>query len=480
MKHTKFLAGLLAMVLLTSVLTACGESGPSVEEELKAKTDEFMTMLKTTDMDELLSEMIKDADDKNDGNEFLAGTEEAGYEALLTYFGQCNEKLSYEIKSVDTNALSVNLDATYIDSIAFTENFLTGLLVYAFQSAFSENDTEAEAEFLSQLVEEARASVTDEKFKTTNITLNFAETDGNYELSGNDDEVLLDLCTAGFYSAINSFGEELDNAFSEDSSDAKGEGSGDVMEASDFSELTVSDDENLSVTITGVSCGDECLSLKLALENKSDKELMFSVENCSVNGWVCDSYWAESVKAGCKDNETVDFYLSDIIAEGVTTVNDVTLIFYAYDNNDWGADRLLEKELTIYPFGADNKVKEMRIQKDTDQVIYENDQVTVLLTDIDADSMWGYSLMLYIYNKTDKNLMVSLNDVSVNGSMCDPFFAKSVYGECQAMAELSFSKDSLAEEGIENIEEIAGILSVYDEDDWMADHLLDEEVIIRP
>ena len=117
-----------------------------------------------------------------------------------------------------------------------------------------------------------------------------------------------------------------------------------------FAPVVLVDDENCTVTVTGID--EDALfgyTLKVFLENKTDKELMYSLDNVSVNGFMCDPFWAATVAAGKKSNEEITFFDSDFEANGITEVSEITFTLQVYDNNDWMADRQIEQEFTIHP-----------------------------------------------------------------------------------------------------------------------------------
>lgn len=113
-------------------------------------------------------------------------------------------------------------------------------------------------------------------------------------------------------------------------------------------------------------------------------------------------------------------------------------------------------------------------------VLVDNDDCTVKITSIDEDNIWGYTLNVYLENKTDLELMFSLDNVSVNGYMCDPFWASTVASGMKANEEISFMESDFEKNGITDVEEITFTLSVYDSNDWLADHLVDETFTINP
>lgn len=115
-----------------------------------------------------------------------------------------------------------------------------------------------------------------------------------------------------------------------------------------------------------------------------------------------------------------------------------------------------------------------------ERTLVENDSVVMKLTGILEDPIWGYTLKVYLENKTDKNLMFSVEDAAVNGFMCDPFWAAEVRAGMKANEEISFSKSDFEANGIQKVTDILFTLHVYDSDDWMAEDYVNQTVTIKP
>ena len=113
-------------------------------------------------------------------------------------------------------------------------------------------------------------------------------------------------------------------------------------------------------------------------------------------------------------------------------------------------------------------------------VLAENDNITVKITAIEENSIFGYTLKVFLENKTDKELMFTVDDVSVNGFMCDPFWATSVAGGKKSNSSIFWSESNFEENGIEEVEEITFTLRVYDSNDILADDLLEKDFTIKP
>ena len=118
----------------------------------------------------------------------------------------------------------------------------------------------------------------------------------------------------------------------------------------EFTPIVLAEDENCTVIITGIE--EDSLfgyALNVFLENKTETELMYTVDNVSVNGYMCDPFWATTVAPGKKANTQITFMDSDFEINGITEVQEITLTLQVYDNNDWMAPYLVEALFTINP-----------------------------------------------------------------------------------------------------------------------------------
>ena len=102
------------------------------------------------------------------------------------------------------------------------------------------------------------------------------------------------------------------------------------------------------------------------------------------------------------------------------------------------------------------------------------------VTDYDEDGFWGYTVNLFLVNKTDKELTYSVDEASVNGFMADPFWATSVGAGKVAFASMSWSDSDFEDNDITTVEEIEMKFNIYDSEDWSADAIFNEVVTLNP
>lgn len=249
-----------------------------------------------------------------------------------------------------------------------------------------------------------------------------------------------------------------------------------------FEEIVVADNDDCSIRITGIDPDNIWgYTLEVELENKTaDTTLMYAVESAAVNGVQMDLMFAEEVAAGKKSRGSIVMLSDEFDANGVGDFTDIALGFRVYDSNDWSADNVAEELVHVYPMGQENAVQYVRASQDTDRVLVDNEFATVVLIDCGPDDFWGYQAKLYIVNKTDTTIMVSVDEASVNGYMADPFYADSVGAGYCAFSSITWMDSVLEENGITDVEDIEFTLRVYDEEDWLADDFCNEKITITP
>lgn len=248
-----------------------------------------------------------------------------------------------------------------------------------------------------------------------------------------------------------------------------------------FEEITLVDNEYCTFKITAIDAKNMWgYTLKAFLENKTDLELMFALENVSVNGFMCDPFWAAVVTPGMKANEQISFASEAFELNSITQVTDIDFSLKVYDYNEWTEDYLVNETFTIYPAGEDAMQPFVRTAQDGEIVLFDNENCTMIITGFDPENFWGYTLNVYLENKTDKNLMFSINEASVNGFMCDPFWADVVSGGKRSNTTISWMSEDFETNGITEVETLTLPITVYDADDWTSDYLIDDTFTVTP
>lgn len=256
-------------------------------------------------------------------------------------------------------------------------------------------------------------------------------------------------------------------------------GSPDTSGDMTFKETLVVDTDECTIKITEIDPDDFWgYTIKAYLENKSsEKTYMFSVTSLAVNGVQVTPLFAEEVTPGKKANVSILFAEDTLKAAGISKYTDIEITFSVYDTNDWLADNVVTETIHIYPYGETEATLYVRAPLSSDIVLVDNEYVTATVIGYNPNNLFGYSVEVFLVNKTNTEVMFSVDDASVNGFMLDPYFAKSVNaGKC-TFDSISFS---IEDSGITTIEEIEFILRAYDFNNILAPDFANESVELIP
>lgn len=265
------------------------------------------------------------------------------------------------------------------------------------------------------------------------------------------------------------------------SADSSGEEEADEGEIT-FESLSVVDNDYCSIEITGIN--EKNYTLDVELTNKtSDTTYMFAVYSASINGVEVETSLAETVSAGNSSIDEIEYYDDDLEEAGIDVYTDIELSFHVYNNDDWEEDDVADVTVHVYPYGEENATVYERETLETDNVIIDNDYVTVIVTGYGESDIWGYAMYLYLVNKTDTTVMFSIDEAAVNGYMCDPFWANEVPAGKSSFSSVYWYDSDLEELGITDyseIETLEFLFTAYDSDNFDTEDYVSETITLNP
>ena len=246
-------------------------------------------------------------------------------------------------------------------------------------------------------------------------------------------------------------------------------------------EEVVVDNEICKIVIKGIEKDDIWgNTLKLYIENKTtDTDISVSSDYIAINGVEATAFLYTDVSRGKVANEDIIFF-DDFDETVIGDFSDIEIAFSVCETDDYLSDPLVEIVYNYYPLGKDNAKKYTRSSTSTDTVLVDNSDLTVIVIGYEEDPLFGYVANLYLVNKTDKQLMFTAEDVSVNSIMIDPFYAHEVNPGKVAFSKMCFYESDFEENGIKDVEEIEFSLRAYDFDDLFADDILNQKFTLKP
>lgn len=110
------------------------------------------------------------------------------------------------------------------------------------------------------------------------------------------------------------------------------------------------DNDKVTVISTGYET-DPILGyvMNVYLVNKTDMNVMFAAEDVSVNGYMADPYYANSVGAGNCAFGQICWTDTTFAENNITSVETIEMTIRAYNADDWLADDFAKETVTLNP-----------------------------------------------------------------------------------------------------------------------------------
>ena len=238
-----------------------------------------------------------------------------------------------------------------------------------------------------------------------------------------------------------------------------------------FEETAVMDNDICSITITDLQPnGSGTFSLFTQFTNKSSGAYDFfvraAVNNVQCSTWFRSTEFTNVLKLAAGEEAEPEVDLSDYMLSenGIGDYTDIELTFSVCEEGNW-METVYEETLHLYPYGEDKAVTYMREGQPSDNVIIDNDYVTITVTGYDAVDTSNYNINLFLDNKTDDKINLYVGKVTLNGTEASAFMGDGtgaiLYpGKC-TYSVIGLFGTALEEAGSDNVEEIQFQLMAY-------------------
>ncbi len=249
-----------------------------------------------------------------------------------------------------------------------------------------------------------------------------------------------------------------------------------------FQEFTAVDNENCSIIIKEILPENRFgIGLKVECINKSkDKAYQFYIQSASINKVQCNPYGSVRVTANQKEDFELYFPATELIENGIGSFTDIEVTFLVYDSDDEFGQPIVLETVHIYPYGQDKASQYVREAKPNDQIIINNQYITVTVIGYDPQGLDGYTVSLFMTNKTQYTLMYSIEEASINGYPAQLYYATTIDGGNSMFGSFYFINDLLKEYGIEKIETIELKFRAFDIEASDGTDYTNEVVVLKP
>lgn len=207
------------------------------------------------------------------------------------------------------------------------------------------------------------------------------------------------------------------------------------------------------------------------IENNSEKNMSVGCTALIVNDYMITDLFAAEVAAGKRANETIYLSSSELQAAGIDAVGKVEIYFHAYEMETM--EDIFETDcVTIQTSAYENMDT---TPNDMGTEIYNEGGIRIVSKAVDEDSFWGTAILLYCENTSGKNAGISVDNMSINGFMMDPFFSTTIYDGKKSIDDITVLSSDLEENGITSIDDVELQFHIYDADTY--DTIADSEPI---
>lgn len=221
--------------------------------------------------------------------------------------------------------------------------------------------------------------------------------------------------------------------------------------------------DGIRVTATGYADGWMGPEISILVENESDRGVLVTTEELSVNGYMIpySSLYAE-VAAGKKANETLILMSSELDQSGIETVAELQFRVKVSDAESWEPlDRTELISLATSNTGFEQPVD------DSGDVLYDEGGIRIICKGLKQDLIWDGTIVFFLENRSGRDITVSSENVSVNGFMQDAGMWSELRDGTRLVDGMSLiDLSDLQIESIDQVEQIEFSLRIIDSGTW--------------
>lgn len=236
-------------------------------------------------------------------------------------------------------------------------------------------------------------------------------------------------------------------------------------------ENVVVDNDNFTLKFVSTSTDETSYILSVSVVNKTDSTLSFTLNNVSANDYVCPDIYTFIDVEGKQETDWEIFIDRAVLdRNGVADPAKIEFTLEAADSVMW--ETIYKDICVIYPHGENSYVDDGGYSaKEGDTVLVDNDSFTVIITGYEPENENGYTMNMYIMNKTAQNLTFALENVTVNGLMLENYWSSDVAAGKRAHCSATWYGTEMSDYNLGEVTMIGFDLTAKDPNDGEAvDH----------
>lgn len=218
--------------------------------------------------------------------------------------------------------------------------------------------------------------------------------------------------------------------------------------------------ENDDFTITATKLEEDPVwgtSIHFIVDNRTDKNVALSGDRFVVNGITLSGWLYIDAAAGKKGKGELQWAGTALEDSHITEIATLSAFDARIVDTD-SYDTLVDVPFEIRTSIADTYVQEIN---EEGELLWEQDGVTVIAQT--TGSSWAsHEVRLFIKNDTGKNMILSADNISVNGFTITGLMSERVQAGTVCYGSLSLFNSELEDADIEEIEEVSFTLRILD------------------
>lgn len=208
-----------------------------------------------------------------------------------------------------------------------------------------------------------------------------------------------------------------------------------------------------SFLITGIYPNDpEGYVITARTENYRRTELVYSLRNVMVNGYLIDPGWNGFVPAGGTAEHRIVWDRSKLALCGIDSVETVTFDLDAFERPAWPVYPAATTHTGIRPGGTRSGSSPREGQNE--QVLVDDGSTVFSILSSRSLGCWGYELTVYMENNTADELWFSFGEEFINGLPLDPGWSEAIPAGGRAVETLRWSAGSLLGNAVGEVENV--------------------------
>lgn len=228
-------------------------------------------------------------------------------------------------------------------------------------------------------------------------------------------------------------------------------------------EMIIVDDNDVKVTVKSLDETNSAFSsLRVLIENNTEKSLTFRVDDCSINDCMIDGTLYEIVAPGKKANTEIFFERHSLKAAGIADIGEIEFKVVAFDSETW-EDYFTSTPIVIKTSSAGTAPYEY---DNSGHPVYNADGIEIVVQGIVTDGSSQTGVRLFIHNTSSRNINLNTFETSVNGFMIDSYFGAEIASGKYCISDIIFDSDELKLNGIETIQNAELRLEAFDLATW--------------